>query len=81
MGEMDVQDLHEYVHRRYGAECHGYTADVTRTIPSKGTFSPVQHQLYELVLASQNVGFAACRPGASFDAPNRATQEVVASGT
>ncbi len=119
MGEMDVQGLHEYVYRRYGAEfqgypsivgggangcilhyetndrqrldndlvlmdCgaeyHGYSADVTRTVPPSGTFSPAQRQIYELVLAAQEAGFAACRPGAPFDAPNKATQEVVAAG-
>lgn len=119
MGEMEVQGLHEYVYRRYGAEfqgypsivgggangcilhygtndrqrldndlvlmdCgaeyHGYSADVTRTVPPSGTFSPAQRQIYELVLAAQEAGFAACRPGAPFDAPNKATQEVVAAG-
>jgi Xaa-Pro aminopeptidase len=119
MGEMEVQGLHEYVYRRYGAEfqgypsivggganacilhyetddrqrldndlvlmdCgaeyHGYSADVTRTIPPSGTFSPAQRQIYELVLAAQEAGFAACRPGAEFNAPNKATQEVIATG-
>jgi Xaa-Pro aminopeptidase len=116
---MEVQGLHEYVYRRYGAEfqgypsivgggangcilhyetndrqrldndlvlmdCgaeyHGYSADVTRTAPPSGTFSPAQRQIYELVLAAQEAGFDACRPGAPFDAPNKATQEVVAAG-
>ena len=63
-----------------GAEYHGYSADVTRTVPPSGTFSPAQRQIYELVLAAQEAGFAACRPGAPFDAPNKATQEVVAAG-
>ncbi len=119
MGEMEVQGLHEYVYRRYGAEfqgypsivgggangcilhyetddrqrldndlvlmdCgaeyHGYSADVTRTAPPSGSFSPAQRQIYELVLAAQEAGFAACRPGAEFNAPNKATQDVVAAG-
>jgi len=63
-----------------GAEYHGYTADVTRTAPPSGTFSPTQRQIYELVLAAQEAGFAACRAGVAFDAPNKATQEVVANG-
>ncbi|GAB3288928.1 hypothetical protein GCM10027511_00430 [Hymenobacter humi] len=63
-----------------GAEYHGYSADVTRTAPPSGTFSSTQCQIYELVLAAQEAGFAACRPGVSFDAPNQATQEVVANG-
>ena len=63
-----------------GAEYHGYTADVTRTAPPSGTFSPAQRQLYELVLAAQEAGLAACRPGNPFAAPGRAAQEVVAQG-
>ncbi len=63
-----------------GAEYHGYTADVTRTAPPSGTFSPAQRQIYELVLAAQEAGLAACRPGNPFSAPGRAAQEVVAQG-
>ena len=63
-----------------GAEYHGYSADVTRTAPPSGTFSPVQRQVYELVLAAQDAAFAACRPGAAFSAPNKAANEVVTSG-
>ncbi len=33
-----------------GAEFHGYTADITRTIPVNGKFSPEQKLIYELVL-------------------------------
>lgn len=56
-----------------------YTADVTRTAPTSGTFGLAQRQIYELVLAAQEAGFAACKPGAPFDAPNKATQDVVAA--
>ena len=63
-----------------GAEYHGYSADVTRTAPPSGTFSPAQRHVYELVLAAQDAAFAACRPGAAFSAPNKAANEVVASG-
>ena len=63
-----------------GAEYHGYSADVTRTAPPSGKFSPVQRQVYELVLAAQDAAFAACRPGAAFSAPNKVANEVVASG-
>jgi Xaa-Pro aminopeptidase len=55
-----------------GAEYHGYSADVTRTAPPTGTFSPAQRQIYGLVLAAQEAGFAACKPGADFNAPNKA---------
>ena len=46
-----------------GVECHNlYTADVTRTMPISGTFSPAQRRIYELVLAAQAAGIAAVRP-------------------
>ncbi len=35
-----------------------YTADITRTLPLSGRFSPVQRQVYELVLAAQEAGIA-----------------------
>ena len=46
-----------------GAEFHGYTADVTRTIPISGKFSPEQKQIYELVLKAQEEAMKACKPG------------------
>jgi Xaa-Pro aminopeptidase len=64
-----------------GVETHTlYTADVTRTFPISGTFSPEQREIYELVLAAQEAGFAACVPGNDFLAPNRAAMEVLAHG-
>jgi len=41
-----------------GAEYHGYTADVTRTIPANGTFSPEQKAIYDLVYDAQEAGIA-----------------------
>jgi Xaa-Pro aminopeptidase len=64
-----------------GVECHNlYTADVTRTMPVSGTFSPAQRRIYELVLAAQEAGIAAVRPGASFTAPLDAAMAVLARG-
>lgn len=57
-----------------------YTADVTRTLPLSGRFSPVQRQVYELVLAAQEAGIAALRPGASFRDFHRAGMRVIAEG-
>jgi Xaa-Pro aminopeptidase len=31
-----------------GGEYHGYTADITRTWPANGRFSPAQRKVYEL---------------------------------
>ncbi|MBT8270963.1 MAG: aminopeptidase P N-terminal domain-containing protein, partial [Bacteroidia bacterium] len=49
--KMTVQD--ELVLMDLGAEYHGYTADVTRTIPADGTFSREQKQIYDLVYQAQ----------------------------
>ncbi|MEU6992079.1 aminopeptidase P family protein [Streptomyces sp. NPDC046465] len=57
-----------------------YTADITRTLPLSGRFTPVQRQVYELVLAAQEAGIAALRPGARFRDFHRAAMRVVAEG-
>ncbi|MBF6052895.1 M24 family metallopeptidase [Streptomyces eurocidicus] len=57
-----------------------YTADITRTLPLSGRFSPVQRQVYELVLAAQDAGMAALKPGASFRDFHRAGMRVIAEG-
>ncbi|MEU9130021.1 aminopeptidase P family protein [Kitasatospora sp. NPDC048540] len=57
-----------------------YTADITRTLPLSGTFSPVQRQVYELVLAAQDAAIATLRPGASFRDFHRAGMRVIAEG-
>ncbi|AGP52183.1 aminopeptidase P family protein [Streptomyces rapamycinicus] len=57
-----------------------YTADITRTLPLSGRFSPVQRQVYDLVLAAQDAGIAALRPGASFRDFHRAAMRVIAEG-
>lgn len=57
-----------------------YTADVTRTLPLSGRFSRIQRQVYELVLAAQNAGIAALRPGARFRDFHRAAMAVIAEG-
>ena len=55
-----------------------YTADITRTFPVNGSFTPAQRQVYEAVLAAQEAGFAAARPGADFLDVHRAATRVVA---
>ncbi|WP_246456229.1 aminopeptidase P family protein [Nocardioides mesophilus] len=57
-----------------------YTADVTRTLPVDGTFTPLQRDLYTLVLSAQTAGIEAVRPGAGFMAPHQAAMEVLAHG-
>jgi Xaa-Pro aminopeptidase len=55
-----------------------YTADITRTLPVSGTFSPAQRKVYTAVLEAQAAGFAAARPGAKFSDVHAAAIAVVA---
>jgi Xaa-Pro aminopeptidase len=57
-----------------------YTADITRTLPIAGKFTPEQRAVYELVLEAQDAAFARCAPGHDFLDPNRAAMEVLARG-
>ena len=57
-----------------------YTADVTRTLPISGRFSPAQRRVYDLVFEAQSAGLAAVRPGAKFRDYWRAAQDVLAKG-
>ncbi|MCS7303365.1 MAG: aminopeptidase P family protein, partial [Candidatus Kapabacteria bacterium] len=63
-----------------GAEYHGYTADITRTFPITGRFTPEQRTLYLLVLEAQDSAIAAAQVGAPFSATHRAAQAVIARG-
>ncbi|MFK7813568.1 MAG: aminopeptidase P N-terminal domain-containing protein [Maribacter sp.] len=119
MSETEIQGVHEYVYKKYGAEyegypsivgggnngCilhyiennktevgndlvlmdlgaeyHGYTADVTRTIPASGKFTQEQKQIYDIVYLAQEAGINASIVGASFSAPGEAASNVVAEG-
>ncbi len=57
-----------------------YTADITRTFPVSGKFSPAQRALYMLVYEAQLAGFAAVKAGVDFLAMNRACHRVLAQG-
>lgn len=119
MSETEIQGVHEYVYKKYGAEyegypsivgggnngCilhyiennkteigedlvlmdlgaeyHGYTADVTRTIPANGKFTSEQKAIYDIVYNAQEAGIKASVVGAPFQAPGRAAYQVVAEG-
>lgn len=71
-GELILMDL--------GAEYHGYTADVTRTIPVNGEFSEEQKIIYDLVYSAQEAAMDICKAGTSFDELYLATLEVVNNG-
>jgi len=119
MSELEIQGLHEYVHKRYGAEgvgygsivgagengCilhymentktrigkdlilmdvgaeyHGYTADVTRTIPADGKFSAEERAIYQLVYDAQEAAFKLLKDGARWSEAGTAAKEVIANG-
>jgi Xaa-Pro aminopeptidase len=64
-----------------GVEGHElYTADVTRTLPVSGTWTPRQREVYDLVYRSQEAALAECRPGNAFLAPHNAAMRVLAEG-
>ena len=60
-----------------GAEYHGYTADITRTFPMNGAFSPEQKLIYNVVLEAQDSGIAASKVGEPFRAPHAAAKDVI----
>ncbi|MEU9203555.1 aminopeptidase P family protein [Streptomyces sp. NPDC048332] len=62
-----------------GVETHTlYTADVTRTLPISGTFTPVQRKVYDAVYEAQEAGFAAVKPGAAYRDFHDAAQRYLA---
>jgi Xaa-Pro aminopeptidase len=57
-----------------------YTADITRTLPIRGTFTREQREIYELVHAAQAEAFHAVKPGNDFLEPNRVAMRILAHG-
>jgi Xaa-Pro aminopeptidase len=58
-----------------GGEYGGYAADITRTLPANGKFTPRQREIYEIVLAAQNAAIATIKPGAKlYSGPESAMQ-------
>lgn len=119
MSELEIQGLHEFVHKKYGAEgvgygsivgagengCilhymentktkvgttmllmdvgaeyHGYTADVTRTIPVDGKFSAEERSIYQLVYDAQEAAFKLLKDGAKWSEADHAAREVITTG-
>ncbi len=60
-----------------GAEVDGYSADVTRTYPADGTFSPEQRAVYDIVLAAQSETISLMRPGRKFIEINSRAVDIV----
>jgi Xaa-Pro aminopeptidase len=62
-GDLVVEDV--------GAEFGYYSADMTRTVPISGRFTPRQRALYDLVLGTQQAAIDSVRPGTDLPALNR----------
>ena len=63
-----------------GAELDCYAADVTRTFPVNGRYTPAQRAIHQLVLAAQQAAITAAVPGASWIAPHEAAVQVLTEG-
>lgn len=59
---------------------HYYTADVTRTLPVSGRFTPAQRRIYEIVLAAQQTGLDTVKPGLKWEDLALAINRVLAEG-
>ena len=71
-GDLVVMDI--------GAEYHGYSADVTRTIPVNGIFLPTQKEIYEIVLNAQNSAIKEVMPNIPLNVPGKKAMNVLGEG-
>lgn len=62
------------------SEYHGYSADITRTVPANGKFTPPQKEIYQLVYDAQEAVFKICKEGTAFSDLNEKSIEVLARG-
>lgn len=63
-----------------GAEYDHYSADITRTFPVNGKFSPAQAEVYQVVYDAQEAVANASKPGVTLSDVNRAGTEVIKQG-
>jgi Xaa-Pro aminopeptidase len=70
----------DFIEMDMGAEYHGYCADITRSFPISGEFTPEQLAIYKLVLAAQDSGIRACVAGAPFLSAHQAALRVIKNG-
>ncbi|HNU54815.1 MAG TPA: Xaa-Pro aminopeptidase [Candidatus Syntrophosphaera sp.] len=63
-----------------GADCNGYSADVTRCFPIGKRFTARQKQIYSLVLDVQKKVIAAVKPGVKLSELNDITKKGLAQG-
>lgn len=60
-----------------GAAVGGYSADITRTLPVSGRFTPRQREVYEVVLSAQRAAIRAARAGVSIMDLDAAARAVI----
>jgi Xaa-Pro aminopeptidase len=63
-----------------GASYAYLAGDITRTYPVNGTFSRLQRDIYQVVLAAEEAGTRAAKPGARFTDINESVVEVIKDG-
>ncbi len=63
-----------------GCEYGYHSADITRTFPVNGRFTPTQRAVYEIVLDAQLAAIAAARPGNRYEAIHEAARRVLTEG-
>jgi Xaa-Pro aminopeptidase len=63
-----------------GCEFGYYAADITRTFPVSGRFSPAQREIYDLVLRAQKAAIVAAGPGVTLDTIHQAATRVICEG-
>lgn len=63
-----------------GCEIEFYAADITRTFPINGKYTPEQRALYDIVLSAQLAGIEACKPGSNIHAVEKAASMALIEG-
>jgi Xaa-Pro aminopeptidase len=71
-GEVVVMDI--------GASYRGYAADVTRTLPVSGTFTPDQRAIYQIVRDAQAAAERNAKPGMKANVMSDSAAAVLAAG-
>jgi Xaa-Pro aminopeptidase len=63
-----------------GAEYDSYAADITRTFPVNGRYTPAQRAVYEVVLEAQRAAIERIRPGAHWNEPHESAIRAMTRG-
>jgi Xaa-Pro aminopeptidase len=77
MGGDNVIQAGDLVLADIGAEFDHYAADITRTFPVDGRFTPEQRRVYEIVLAAQDAAARQLRAGSWYEDLTRAATNVI----